>query len=298
MNRPTIRQLEYLIAIEKTRSFSLAAEHCHVTQSTLSAGIKELENILSQPVVNRGRKNITLTAFGTEVADEAREILQKADNIAARAKNIKSPLSGPLRLGIIPTIAPFILPSLLPAIQKEFPALELHLHEDLSDRILQMLNQNSLDLILLAFPFDTPGYSQMQLFEEPFYLACPKGREPAETPLKSKNLNPGQLLLLEDGHCLRDHALSACDLQLPKQRKAYSATSLQTLIQMVSHEYGMTLLPEMAVQPNILPANISIIPFSEPVPSRKIGLCWRKNHPRTEEFMTLGHAIKRAYGSK
>ena len=143
----------------------------------------------------------------------------------------------------------------------------------------------------MGFPFETPGIKQMILYEEAFYLACPKGKEPKETPFRTSNLNPGELLLLEDGHCLRDHALAACELQLPQQRKAYSATSLQTLIQMVSHGYGMTLLPEMATKSDTLPPNISIIPFKDPPPSREIGLCWRNNHPRRDEFETFGKAI-------
>ena len=286
--------MEYLLTLKNEGSFVRAANICNVTQSTLSAGIKDLESILEQPLVNRGRKNITLTPFGLETVEQARLILERTDRITARASAIKAPLTGPLRLGIIPTIAPYFLPTILPIIHDNFPALELELHEDLSDRILQKLNQNALDILLMAFPFETLGMSQMPLFQEPFSLACPKGQEPPQSPLNTGNLNTEELLLLEDGHCLRDHALAACDLQLPTTRKAYSATSLQTLVQMVSHGYGMTLLPDMAVQSHTLPPNISVIPFESPAPTRQIGLCWRRGHPRRTEFETLGKTILKA----
>lgn len=289
--RPTIRQLEYLIALAEEKSFLGAADRCNVTQSTLSAGIKELESILDTPLVTRGRKNITLTPFGEETLATARNIVTQADNITTRAQQIKAPMSGIIRMGVIPTIAPYFLPMILPRIKEEFPKLELQLHEDLSHRIIEKLSQNQLDITLMAFPFDTPHMTQTILFEEPFYLACPAEYTPPQTPVNTTDLNAGELLLLEDGHCLRDHALSACDLQPPKHRKAYSATGLQTLIQMVSNGYGMTLLPDMAAQEHLLPRNITIHPFDNPKPTRQIGLCWRKNHPREEEFQTLGKSM-------
>lgn len=288
--RPTLRQMEYLIALDDEKSFSAAAEICNVTQSTLGAGIRELESILDNPLVNRGqRKNITLTTFGAEVTHEARKILGDTDKLTARAKHIKNPLTGPLRFGVIPTIAPYFLPTILPTIQEHFPALELELHEDLSERLVKNIRKGTLDMLLMAFPFDTPDMTQMFLFEEPFLLATPKQREPHAKPINTGNIDAGELLLLEDGHCLRDHALAACGLQKPTQRKAYSATSLQTLIQLVSHNYGMTLLPEMALQN--LPSNIAITPFNTPKPTRDIGLAWRRGHPRRAEFETLGETM-------
>lgn len=293
MARPSIRQLSYLIAIENSGSFIQAADDCSVTQSTLSAGIKELENILQQQLVIRGRKRASLTPFGLEVATQGRQIIQSVDNITARAQQIHAPLSGPLRLGIIPTIAPYFLPIILPVLEKKFPELELQLHEDLSDRLVEQIHRGALDLVLLAFPYDTPGMAQMFLFEEPFFLACPKGKEPKNMPLGTGDLDAGELLLLDDGHCLREHALAACGLASSQQRKTYSATSLQTLIQMVSSGYGMTLLPDMAAQTHALPSNISIIRFANPQPTRQIGLIWRRGHPRRTEFEILGKTIAR-----
>ncbi len=291
MIRPTLRQLEFLIALEDKKSFSTAANICNITQSTLSAGIKDLEYILDQKLVIRGRKNISLTAFGTEVSIKARRILRDTDTITARAKQIKAPLTGPLRLGVIPTIAPYFLPQILPSIQNKFPFLELHLYEDLSDRLVQKLQEGTLDLLLMAFPFKTPNMTQMFLFEEPFLLASHQDQEPHSKIINIGDLNTDELLLLEDGHCLRDHALAACGLQQPENRKAYSATSLQTLIQMVNSGYGTTLLPEMATGIPNLPPNISVIPFEEPKPTRQIGLVWRQSHPRKSEFETLGKAM-------
>ncbi len=290
--RPSLRQLSYLIAIHERGSFIAAADECAVTQSTLSAGIKELENILGQPLVIRGRKAATLTPFGLEVSDNAQKIIGDTDRIVARSKLLSQPLSGPLRLGIIPTIAPYMLPDMLPKLIDEFPRLELQIHEDLTDRLLESLRKSQIDLALLAFPYDTPGMTQRFLFEEKFYAAAAQNTGPAADSINIKDLEPEKLLLLEDGHCLRDHALSACDLQLPKTRKTFSATSLPTLIQMVKAGYGITLMPEMACQINALPSGIRLLPFTDKrPPTRQIGLCWRNNDPRKRDYELLANAI-------
>ena len=291
MIRPTLRQLEYLIALQEEKSFSGAAAICNVTQSTLSAGIKELESILDQNLVIRGRRSVTLSAFGAETAHRSRKILHDTDEIAARALAIKSPLTGPLRMGVIPTIAPYFLPKILPILQEKFPNLELQLHEDLSERIVKKLQQGALDLLLMAFPFETEGMSQMPLFEEAFYFACPKGQEPHKSTLCTGDLDIENLLLLDDGHCLRDHAIEACGLRQLSKRTDYSATSLQTLVQMVNNGYGTTLLPEMATHHHNLPQNIAVLDFEEPKPTRIIGLAWRSGHPRRDEFEILGKAM-------
>ncbi len=287
MIRPTIRQMEYIVALDDKKSFIDAAERCNVTQSTLSAGIKELENIMEQPLFIRGRKNITLTALGEDTAELSRRILNATDRMMARAQDSKSPLSGTLRLGIIPTIAPYYLPKVLPYLQKEYPKLELELYEDFSERLVEKLHQGTIDAALIAFPYNTEGTETIGLFEEPFYLACPKGKEPAPDIVNPLNLDEGELLLLEDGHCLTDHALAACKLQKSSGRKAYSASSLPTLIQMVSHGLGMTLLPEMVVHAGNLPKNIRILPFTEPSPGREIGLIRKLNTPKYQDTEEL-----------
>ncbi len=293
MIRPSLRQLNYLTAIEDTGSFSAAAENCAVTQSTLSAGIKELENIIGQTLVMRGRKNITLTPFGAEVAQQARTILEDTDQIVARARMLCEPLSGPLRLGIIPTIAPYMLPGILPVLSRKFPKLELQLHEDMTDRLLDKLARGEIDIALMAFPYDTPHCTQKILFAEEFQVAMPESFNVRGNSIDIKDLEPEKLLLLEDGHCLRDHALSACDIQLPRQRKTFSATSLQTLIEMVRHGFGITLLPAMAISPATLGNGIRLLPFKgKHPPERQIGLCWKSGDTKTRDFELLAAAIK------
>ncbi len=291
MIRPSIRQLTYLIAIHEHASFSLAAEECAVTQSTLSAGIKELEAILDQQLVNRSRKAATLTPFGLETVELAREIIRDADRIVMLSRLLKEPMSGTLRIGIIPTIAPYMLPSLIPQITTNFPRLELQLFENITDNLLESLDKNKIDIALLAFPYNTPGLVQYLLYEEKFYAALPENqRTPDE--MKLKDLEPEKLLLLEDGHCLRDHALDACDLQMPKQRETFSATSLPTIIQMVRAGYGMTLLPEMACTPENIPNGITLLAFKDKKPpTRQIGLCWRQSDPRRKDYETLAKSI-------
>lgn len=287
MNLPSLRQLQYLRAVAAEGSFSRAAEACHVTQSTLSAGIAALESLLKQSLIDRSQTPVVLTALGAEVAESAHRLINEASALVERARHLNAPLSGPLRLGIIPTIAPYLMPSLLPVLQKRFPQLELQLHEDLSARLAEGLRKGDLDLILLAFPYDTPGMTQRILFEEPFYLACPKGQWKGMR-LKTTDLEKlGNLILLEEGHCLRDHALAACHLQPLPQRRAFSATSLPTLLQMVRHGYGTTLLPEMVVKSGVA-SNMDVIPFSDaPPPSRTIGMAWRRNSPAAAEYEIL-----------
>lgn len=292
--RPTLRQLDYLIAIDQHGSFLAAADACAVTQSTLSAGIKELETILGRPLVLRNRKHASLTPFGAEVAENAEKILADTDNIVARSRLLNEPLSGPLRLGIIPTIAPYMLPEMLPKLTAEFPRLELQLHEDMTDRLLESLRKGHIDVALMAFPYGTPDMQQRILFEEKFYAAAAQNAGPAVDSINIEDLKPDELLLLEDGHCLRDHALTACDIQLPRQRKTFSATSLATLIQMVKAGFGMTLLPEMACEKHSLPSAIRLLPFKDKnPPTRQIGLCWRKNDPRRPNYELLGNTINK-----
>jgi len=295
MSRPTLRQLGYLIALQDAKSFSDAAGLSNVTQSTLSAAILDLEEALQQRLVNRGRKNITLTAFGEETCEAARTILRDVDHLLYRAQAIKSPLCGPLRLGVIPTIAPYFLPHIMPALQESYPELELHLYEDISARLVDKIQHNEIDLALMAFPYKTPDMTQLQLFKEPFFLACPKSKCTIKSSASLNDIDGDQLLLLEDGHCLRDHAAEACKLQIPSTRKAYSATSLQTLIQMVNNGMGITLLPEMATHAPHVPENVNILPFKNPKPMREIGLVWKNNNLRREEFLMLATMIKKRY---
>lgn len=288
----SFRQLQYLCAIQKTSSFSKAAEHCFVTQSTLSAGIKELENILRAELINRSNpRNIQLTPLGKTIQDKAEDILSDLDSLKQIAQQSKQPLSGPLRLGVIPTIAPYLLPRILPDIQKRYPDLQLELQEDLSETLMNNLELGLLDIILIALPYNTKNFETLHLFDEAFHVAAPKGAMPAK-PVTRKMLEQQDLLLLADGHCLNDHALGACNIQKSSTRRGFSATSLATLIQMVQHGYGITLLPQMVVDTGALPSSIDILPLKSTGAQRGVGLVCRKNNPATKDFELLASTIK------
>lgn len=289
--RPTLKQLDYLIALKQEGSFSKAANHCYVTQSTLSAGIKELETILGQTLVDRSSRSIALTTLGEEIYIQATHITKQVDTLMGLAKKQDEPLSGRLRLGVIPTIAPYMLPTILPSLQHDFKNLDIQLHEDLTERLIEQLQRRKIDLLLMAFPYEIEGIDQHILFEEPFVVAAPKGKYKKQS-ITLDFLDDKSVLLLEDGHCLRDHALQACKLQKASQKRTFSATSLPTLIQMISHGYGITLLPEMAADRTSLPSNIDILKFSSPKPTRKIGLAWRKGSPETHEYRLLASHIE------
>ncbi|MDY0029990.1 MAG: hydrogen peroxide-inducible genes activator [Pseudobdellovibrionaceae bacterium] len=298
MKLPSARQLQYFLAVADHLSFSKAAESCHITQSTLSNGLSELEDILGKKLFIRDTRKVALTPAGEDLIAPVHAILEQLTNLIHLSRRSREPLTSHLVLGIIPTIAPYLLPLLLPFQQKEYPNLDLQLREDLTSRQLEYLEKGRVDAVLMAFPYNIPLTEHLILWSEPFYLACTDNQAKKRKSLKIQDLSDETILLLEDGHCLRDHVISACQLSLKRSGSgighALGATSLQTLIQMVQHGYGATLLPQMAVRPELLPAGIKAIPFSSPKPSRQIGLVWRKNDPRAEEFRLLGRLIKKA----
>lgn len=280
---PTLRQMQYLLALNDTRNFGRAAELCHVTQPTLSAGIQEIESILGVSLIDRSRKkSVIFTAFGDEVLKITTQIMIPLNNMMEQAQQMAKPLSGPMRLGLIPTIAPYMLPTLLPRLQKEFPNIDFQITEDITGNLIEKLNAGVIDIALMAFPYDTPHLNQKIFFEEPFYCASKKGTFSNNYQLKLSDIDQHKLLLLEDGHCLREHALSACKLQDITEKKSLSATSLLTLVQMATQDYGITLLPEMVIKKAPLPKNIALNQFKKPMPSRKIGACWRQKDPKSE----------------
>lgn len=288
---PSMKQLQYLIALYDTESFSRAAEKCFVTQSTLSAGIAALEEIINQPVVDRSYRKVVFTPLGRELIDQARIIIESADQIVQRGKSLSAPLSGPLRMGIIPTIAPYILPIILPASHKEFPALELQINEEQSHRVVEDIKTGSLDCAILALPYDTENLATHELFQESFIVATAKNSWTHQKPVKYPDIAEEKLLLLEDGHCLRDHILEACRIPHPKHDKTLSATSLPTLLQMVRHGYGITLVPQMAVQSCKEFSDLDLIPLADEKPGRRIAMIWRKNHGQADEFKQLSDFI-------
>ncbi|TNE60967.1 MAG: hydrogen peroxide-inducible genes activator [Alphaproteobacteria bacterium] len=289
---PTLKQLRYLVALNKTMHFGKAADACHVTQSTLSAGLQELESLLGAQLVERTKRSVMFTALGEEVVRRAQTILNDVDDLTDMAAASKDPLRGIVRLGIIPTIAPFLLPRIMPAIREKLPNLELHLREDKSAELCDQMRLGELDLVLYALPFACGDAVEMPLFHDPFYAAFPHGQAPAAC-VHPDELDESKLLLLEEGHCLRDHALEACHLLGRGAPRALAGTSLNTIVQMVAAGHGNTLLPGMAIEAGLArDAGVDVVPFRDITPTRTIGLVWRKTNPRAKTFETLGHVIK------
>jgi len=291
---PTLKQLRYLVALHKTNHFGKAAEASHVTQSTLSAGIQELENLLGTQLVERTKRSVMFTALGEEIVARAQKILNDVDDLTDTAAASKDPLKGTLRLGIIPTIAPYILHKIMPALQTQLPDLVLHLREDKSAELCELLRLGELDVVLYALPFACGDVEEMPLFNDGFVAAFPPGTAPAKA-ITAKELDDSRLMLLEEGHCLRDHALDACQLVGSKARRELSGTSLPTILQMVAAGRGTTLLPKMAVDAGLTEGvGVDILPFKDINPTRTIGLIWRRTNPRAPTFRALGETIKSA----
>jgi LysR family hydrogen peroxide-inducible transcriptional activator len=286
---PTLRQLTYLVELSARLNFRAAAEAQFVTQSTLSAGIKELETLLGTQLVERDKRHVRLTAVGEEVVARARELLSAATDLAEAARSSATPLSGPLRLGAIPTIAPFLLPEVLPSLRRAHPALTLYLREDLTDRLLERLRAGSLDIALIALPYDTGDLYVRELYHDEFWLvARPSDPAAREKEIAIRTLDTGAVLLLEEGHCLRDHAIAACGPRHGRWEAKVEATSLLTLLQMVEGGLGVTLLPEVALKAGVLKgARLIARPFAAPAPSRTLALASRPTSPRRPDVDLL-----------
>ncbi len=289
---PTLRQLRYFIALVEHQHFGRAAEACHVSQSAFSVAIKELESQLEVQLVDRTNKQVTITGAGREFADGARRVVEQLEILVENVGGRRGPLQGRLRLGVIPTIAPFLTPPLLKAARQSYPELRLYLVEDITRRLHERLMAGEIDLMLLALPYELRGVETRSLFHDPFYLAWRRNSRLIE----AKNHSPEQLpedaiLLLEDGHCLRDHAISACHLRDQEKLSRFAATSLFTLIQMVDEDLGVTYLPEMAIGSGLLNQTEIETEKLDGDSYREIGLAWRKNSARAAEFELLGELI-------
>ncbi|MEP5765261.1 MAG: hydrogen peroxide-inducible genes activator [Halieaceae bacterium] len=291
--QPTLKQLKYLSAVAEHAHFGNAAKACHVSQSTLSAGILELEEALGASLVERNNRQVILSALGSEVVERGRTILLDVEDLVALCDASSEPFSGKLRLGVIPTVAPFILPGLLKRLRKKHPQFQLFIREDLSGHLVDALQHGELDVLLLALPFPADNVETMHLFDDEFLFACPRGHALAGVKqLSTSDLRSQDLLLLEDGHCLRDHALDACKLKDSEVTIPYQATSLNTIVQMVANGIGVTLLPQMAMDSKILSGTeVQTHHFKEHNVARSIGLMWRKKTPRRAEFTLLGEFI-------
>ncbi|HUZ14085.1 MAG TPA: hydrogen peroxide-inducible genes activator [Caulobacteraceae bacterium] len=295
---PTLRQLQYLKLLAEHRSFSRAAEAAHVTQPTLSAGVQELERILGAPMVDRGRAGVILTAAGEAAVARASAILTQAEDLMQATRSAGQPLSGRFRLGVIPTIAPFLLPRALPALRRRFPQLRLYLREDLTSRLFVALKAGALDAALVALPYDTTGLDCALVEEDELMAAFPADHPLcAETRVPPEKLETAGLILLEDGHCLREHALAACGLGSPRPHDegSFAATSLPTLVQMVGSGLGVSFLPAMAVAAGLAdPAFVSVRPLATEHAARQIVVAWRRGSSRAAEGALLAQVLQAA----
>ena len=294
---PTLKQLQYLVALEEHGHFGKAAESCFVTQSTLSAGLRELETLLDVTLVERTRRVVRFTPLGNQVVSKAHRILRETEELADLVRASGRPLSGELRMSVIPTIAPFLLPKLLPGLRREQPELRLFLREEMSGAACDSLHHGKVDCVLLALPYATGEVESEILFSDPFFVAFPKD-DPRDPPasVSPELIDESRLLLLEDGHCLKDHALSACNRPELQANATMVGTSLHTLVQMVDNKLGLTLLPEIAVEAGILRnTEIEARPLKADHAARDIALIWRKNSPRSDEFRLLAQLLRQGH---
>lgn len=295
----TLRQLRYFDALARHRHFRVAAEHCAVTQPALSTQIQELEQELGIELVERRYKKVQLTAAGREVAKRASRILVEVRDLDEYAKTRMGALSGPLHFGVIPTIAPYMLPPLLPHLRQVHPALELHIRETQTHTLIDELIEGALDLLLLALPVEHAYIECTPLFEDKFLLALPAdydaGSQVEATP---QLIASDRLLLLEEGHCLREQALSFCQLRSVDGLNTFGTSSLSTIVQMVANGYGLTLLPEMSIGVETRASNVKLMRFREPQPVRTIGLAWRPTSPLKDDFLALGKLIHEVAGQR
>ena len=291
---PTLRQLQFLTALKAQGSFVAAAEAVGVTQPTLSAGIKELESALGAVLVERGRTGAVLTPAGEEAANRAATALSDVEELVRAVQAAGRPFSGSFRLGAIPTIAPFLLPRALPLLKKTYPLLRLQLREDLTARLVDALRARTLDAAVIALPYQAPGIETAIVAEDEFLFLCPETHPLASGgALTPDALKDEDILLLEDGHCLREHALSVCRATPGRRSAEVGATSLHTLVQMVAGGLGVTLLPKIAADGGaVAGAPVAMRRFSQPVIGRSIGVAWRENGPRAEEARLLADLLR------
>jgi len=294
---PTLKQLQYLVALEDTGHFGKAAESCFVTQSTLSASLRELESLVGVTLVERNRRVVGFTPLGARIAEKARRVLREAEELADMARAAGQPLTGDLRMGVIPTIAPFLLPTMLPRLRGEWPRLKLYLREETSQSACEALHRGQLDCVLPALPYGCGDVASAALFDDPLFVAFPRGEAPAGEKVDVEAIDENRLLLLEDGHCLKDHALSACNRPELRAHAAMMGTSLHTLVQMVDNGLGVTFVPAMAVEAGILDGTrVDAKPLRSGHGFRRIALIWRRSSPRESEFQLLAGALSRIMG--
>jgi LysR family hydrogen peroxide-inducible transcriptional activator len=292
--QPTLKQLQYLVALHEHGHFGHAAESCFVSQSTLSAGLRDLETLLGVVLVERTKRNVRFTPLGNAVVAKAHRVLREAEELSDLIHASSQPLSGEVRMSVIPTIAPFLLPRMLPRLRAERPGLRLFLREEPSAQAIESLQHGRADCVLLALPFATGDVDKETIELDALFVAFPHD-DPRDPPaeITPDLIDPDRLLLLEDGHCLKDHALAACNRPELRGTATMIGTSLHTLVQMVDNGLGLTMLPEMAIDAGILNGTqIVARPLRSDHANREIALIWRKNSPRAEEFRLLAEELR------
>ena len=294
---PTIKQLQYLVALRQHGHFGKAAEACFVTQSTLSAGIRELENLLGTTLVERTKRVVRFTPLGLKIADKALRVLRESEELTDMARAEGKPLHGELRMGVIPTIAPFLLPAMLPRLRDQWPNLKLFLREETSQAACDALHRGQLDCVLLAVPFACGDVDKAPLFDDRLFVAYPRGEAPPEAIIEPGAIDENRLLMLEDGHCLKDHALAACNRPELRAEATMMGTSLHTLVQMVDNGLGVTFVPGMAIEAGILEGTrVDARPLKSDHGFRSVALVWRRSSPREEEFRLLAETLHQIAG--
>ncbi|MCF4164890.1 LysR substrate-binding domain-containing protein [Zavarzinia compransoris] len=288
-----MKHLRYFEALAQHGHFGRAAEACAISQPALSLQVKELEEILGAPLVERGGKQIRLTSLGEAFADHVRGILQAVDELGDLARASNSPLAGRLRIGVIPTVAPYLLPRVIKDLMAQYPGVDLHPREAVTQKLIEDLTAGRLDTAIVALPISEPSLHEMPLFDEEFLLVRPA--EDAGRPVPGPDkLREMRLLLLEEGHCFRDQAISFCKISPSRSRDLMEGSCLTTLVQMVGAGIGITLIPEMAVTIETRSAAVSVVPLSQPRPARTIGMVWRKTNPLAEQFEEIAGIVRHA----
>jgi LysR family hydrogen peroxide-inducible transcriptional activator len=290
MIHATLKQLRYFDALSRHCHFGRAAEACAISQPALSMQIKELEQFLGGVLLERGARQIRLTKFGEEVAQRVRDILRSVDELGDFARASHDQLAGRLRVGMIPTIAPYLLPTVIGNLTRLHPELDIHVRETLTPKLIAELREGRLDTAIVALPVSEPSLTEVALFAENFLLVRPGEAEGTPVPTV-KALREMRLLLLEEGHCFRDQALSFCNMHSSPPREVLDASSLSTLVQMVSAGIGVTLIPEMALAVETRSASVSVTRFKNPQPSRTIGMVWRKTSPLARQLLQISEVI-------
>jgi LysR family hydrogen peroxide-inducible transcriptional activator len=293
----TLTELRYIVAVARERHFGRAAEGCFVSQPTLSVAVKKLEEELGLQLFERGPGEVSVTPTGQKIVAQAQRVLEEAARIKELAAAGRDPLAGPLRLGAIYTIGPYLLPKLIPILRRAAPQMQLHIQENFTHVLAELLKNGEVDVILIALPFAEPGIETRAVYDEPFMVAVPKGHawDGRKRAVSSEELTKESLLLLGEGHCFRDQVLDICHVVRAKERSPLARTveggSLETIRQMVAGGVGVTVLPSTSITSNTSSDLIRVLPFARPAPTRRVGLAWRKSYPRPEAIEALRKAI-------